>query len=125
MVSPAIPTLGHRSSVTRIDTFVRRAEEVVALARAKILPEERKGRITIHVGFMHAPLATVVARKFAAVRTPENEFRVKGREYFWLCRGRTSDWKVWTSPQIKSLRLPTSSMRNLTSIRKLLAKHLS
>jgi len=108
----------------RVDNFVRRAEEVVAIARAKIFSEDGKEG-TIHVGFLHAPLAPVVARKFAALRTPENEFRVKGREYFWLCRGRTTDWKIWTSPEIKALRLPTSSMRNLTSIRKLVARHLS
>jgi uncharacterized protein (DUF1697 family) len=108
-----------------VDTFLRRADEVVAVARAKIFPEDGKEGIMIHVGFMHEPLAPAVARKFTALRTPENEFQVKGREYFWLCRGHTSDWKVWTSPGIKTLRLPTSSMRNLTSIRKLVAKHLS
>ena len=73
-------------------------------------------------GFMHEPLAPAVARKFAAVRTRADEFRVKGRDYYWLCRVRTSDSKVWSSPEIKALRLPSSSMRNLTSIRKLAAK---
>ena len=108
-----------------VDTFVRSADEVVAIARAKIFPEQDQDGITMHVGFMHQPLAPAVARKFAAVRTPANEFQVKGCEYFWFCRGRTSDWKVWTLPEIKALRLPSSSMRNLTSIRKLVAKHLS
>lgn len=108
-----------------VDTFVRSADEVVAIARAKIFPEKDKAGITIHVGFMHQPLAPAVARKFAALRTTANEFQVKSREYFWLSRGPTSDWKVWTLPAIKALRLPTSSMRNLTSIRKLVAKHLS
>jgi uncharacterized protein (DUF1697 family) len=108
-----------------VDTFARGADEVVAIARAKIFPDQDKEEIMIHVGFLQEPLPPALARKFAAVRTPENEFQVKGREYFWLCRGRTSDWKVWTLPEIKALRLPTSSMRNLTSIRKLVAKHLS
>ena len=108
-----------------VDTFVRTAEEVAAIGGAKIFPEEGEEGITIHVGFMHEPLAPAGARKFAAVRTPEDEFRVRGREYYWLRRVRTSDFKVWTSPEIKALRLPTSTMRNLTSIRKLIAKHVS
>lgn len=106
-----------------VDTFVRTTDEVVAIGGAKIFPEDGRTGITIHVGFMHEPLTPTVARKFAAVRTPEDEFRVRGREYYWLCRVRTSDSKVWTLPEIKALRLPTSSMRNLTSIRKLVAKH--
>ena len=108
-----------------VDTFVRTAEEVAAVERAKIFPEEGKEGITIHVGFMHEPLAPAVARKFAAVRTKEDELRIKGREYFWLCRVRTNESKVWTLPEMKALRLPSSSMRNLTSIRKLVAKHLA
>ena len=65
------------------------------------------------------------ARKLAAVRTETDEFRVVGREYYWLCRIRTSDSKVWTLPEIKALRLPTATMRNMTSLRKLIAKHLA
>ena len=107
-----------------VDTFVRTAEEVAAIARTKVFPEEGKEGITIHVGFWHEPLAPAVARELAAVRTPEDELRIKGREYYWLCRVRTNESKVWSLPEIKALRLPSSSMRNLTSIRKLVAKHI-
>jgi hypothetical protein len=58
------------------------------------------------------------------VRTASDEFRVTGREYYWLCRTLTHESKVWTLPEIKALNLPTATMRNLTSIRKLIAKHL-
>jgi uncharacterized protein (DUF1697 family) len=108
-----------------VDTFVRTAEEVAAIGSAKVFPEDGRDGVTIHVGFLHEELAPEVARKLAAMRTPEDEFRVRGREYYWLCRVRTSDSKVWTLPDIKALRLPSSSMRNMTSIRKLVAKHLA
>jgi uncharacterized protein (DUF1697 family) len=108
----------------KVDNFVRTAQEVAAIARAKVFPEEGNEGITIHVGFMHEPLAPAVARKFAALRTQEDEFRLKGREYYWLCRVRSSDSKVWSLPEMKALRLPTSSMRNMTSIRKLVVKHI-
>ena len=107
-----------------VDTFVRTTQEVAAIGKARVFPEEGKEGITIHVGFMHKQLAPAVARTFAAIRTPEDELRVRGREYYWLCRVRTSDSKIWTLPEIKALRLPTSSMRNMTSIRKLIAKHI-
>ena len=114
-----------RSLGYRVDTFVRTTQEVAAIGRAKIFPEEGQPGITIHVGFLHEPLPPEKARKLAALRTAVDEFRVEGREYYWLCRTRVSESKAWSSPEMKALQLPTSSARNLTSIRKLLAKHLT
>lgn len=108
-----------------VDTFVRTAEEVAAIGGAMVFPEDGKEGMTIHVGFLQERPAPETARKLAAVRTREDEFRVKGGEYYWLCRVRSSDSKVWTLPEIKELRLPTSTMRNMTSIRKLVAKHIA
>ncbi len=108
-----------------VDTFVRTAEEVVAIGKAKMFPEDGEPGVTIHVGFLRDELAPAVACKLTAVRTAEDEFRAGGREYYWLCRVRTPDSKVWTLPEVKALRLPSSSMRNMTSIRKLIAKHLA
>ncbi len=58
------------------------------------------------------------------MRTASDEFRVTGREYYWLCRTLTHESKVWTLPEIRALKLPTATMLNMTSIRKLIAKHL-
>src|SRR6266487_6745256 len=107
-----------------VDTFVRTAEEVAGIGRAKAFREDGQEGIMIHVGFLQQRLAPEIARKFAAVRTDEDEFRVIGREYYWLCRVRTSESKVWTLPELKALRLPTSTMRNMSSIRKLIAQHI-
>ena len=108
-----------------VDTFVRPAGEIVAIGRARIFPEEGQPGITIHVGFLREALPAETARRLAAVRTATDELRVVGREYYWLCRIRTSDSKVWTSPEVRALRLPTSTMRNLISLRKLIAEHLA
>lgn len=107
-----------------VDTFVRPAGEIVAIGRLRVFPEEGRPGITVHVGFFHQALPAGTARKLGAIRTATDEIRVRGREYYWLCRIRTSDSKVWMSPEVRGLRLPTSTMRNLTSLRKLIAQHL-
>jgi uncharacterized protein (DUF1697 family) len=108
-----------------VDTFVRTTEEIARIGRAKIFPEDGLDGITIHVGFFQHKLVSDITQKLAAVRTDLDEFRVAGREYYWLCRSRmSSESKVWTLPEIKALRLPTSTMRNMSSIRKLIAKHI-
>jgi uncharacterized protein (DUF1697 family) len=106
-----------------VDTFVRTLEEIASLGRAKVFDEEGREGITVHVGFLQRELEPATARRLAAIRTPEDEIRVAGREFFWLCRVRTPDSKVWSLPETRALRLPTSTMRNLSSIRKLAARH--
>lgn len=103
-----------------VDTFVRTRAEVAALAalrpfsRADMDAPEN----TVHVGFLSAPLPAAQARGLAAIRTPVDEFHVTGREYFWLCRGiKSSESKAWASPAMRALKLPSSSMRNLKTIR--------
>ena len=108
----------------RVDTFVRTKTEVAAIGNAKAFPEDGKEGITVHVGFLQQKLPAETARKLAAVSTSNDEFRVIGREYYWLCRTLSHESKVWTLPEIKELNLPTSTMRNLTSIRKLIARHI-
>jgi uncharacterized protein (DUF1697 family) len=107
-----------------VDTFVRTAEEIAALGRAKVFGEHGQEGITIHVGFFQQHLSPDIARGFSALRTKEDEIVLRGREYFWLCRVRTPDSKLWSLPETRALRLPTSTMRNISSIRKLIAKHI-
>jgi uncharacterized protein (DUF1697 family) len=108
-----------------VDTFVRTMAEVASLAGASGFAEEGRPAITIHVGFLQRALDPHAARKLAVVRTPEDEFRILGREFYWLCRIRTPDSKVWSLPEVRALKLPTSTMRNLSSLRKLIEKHAS
>lgn len=108
-----------------VDTFVRTLDEVAAIAGSVPFPEDGQDGITIHVGFLQGELAAATAKALASIRTPDDEFLVNGREYYWLCRIRTNESKVWSSPAMKALKLPTSSMRNMSSVRKLVAKHCS
>lgn len=108
-----------------VDTFVRTEKEIVTIAKAKAFPEDGKDGIIVHVGFLKGKLPAATAKKLAAIKTDVDEFRIDDLEYYWLCRIRTSDSKVWTLPEVRALKLPTSSMRNLTSVRKLVAKHFA
>lgn len=108
-----------------VPTFVRSAQEVVSIGHRQVFAEEARKGATVHVAFLHEPLAVAEARKLERIRTEYDEFRVLDREYYWLCRTRTLESTVWKLPEMKLLRLPVSTMRNMTSLRKLIAKHLS
>jgi uncharacterized protein (DUF1697 family) len=107
-----------------VDTFIRTAKEVLDVGNADIFAETGNPGITVHVGFFKDKISDDAAKVLHAVRTPDDEFRVDGRQLYWLCRIRTSDSVVWKDPQFKTLKLPTLTMRNMTSVRKLIAQHL-
>jgi|SRR5690606_36795075 len=108
-----------------VETFVRTAEEVIAVSRARPFLDAGKPGTTVHVLFFRDEIAPATARKFEAIKTPHDEFRVQGREGFWKCTIKVNESKVWYLPEFKTLPLPSSTMRNATSIAKLVAKHLS
>jgi uncharacterized protein (DUF1697 family) len=107
-----------------VATFVRTRAEVAAVAAlTPFAPAEpHDPTTTIHVGFLAATLPSGQQRALEACRADVAEFRVVGRGYSWLCRGiKTHESKIWASRTLKALTLPSSSMRNLTTIRKLAA----
>jgi len=106
-----------------VDTFIRTGEEVANIGLTRHFPEEGQAGITVHVGFLHHQLAPETSRQLNRLRTERDKLKVDRREYYWLCRVRTSESELWKLPAVRALRLPSSTMRNMTSIRKLVAKH--
>jgi len=105
----------------KVDTFIRTRAEVAAVASFQPFPRAdlENPAHTVYAGFFQEPLSSAHHRGLLACRTEADEFCVMGREYYWLCRIRSNESKVWTSPQLRALKLPSSSMRNLNTVRKL------
>ena len=107
-----------------VDTFVRTRAEVAAVAALRPFAQTdmEDPANTVHGGFFAEPLSAGQRRGLAACRAETDEFRVEGRDYYWLCRRiKSHESKIWASPELKALKLPSSSMRNLTTMRKLAA----
>jgi len=108
-----------------VDTFVRTRTEVAAVAtfRPFANAELENPANTVHVGFIVERLSADQARQLASCRTGVDEFCAAGREFYWLCRIKSHESKVWGSPAMRALKLPSFSMRNLTTIRKIAAQY--
>lgn len=107
-----------------VDTFLRtpaELAEVVAFRPFAPADLDAPGH-TFHVGFLRAAPGDEIARTMAAMQTTMDEFRIQGRELYWLCRGKTTDSLVsW--PQVAKAAPMSSTMRNITTVRKLAAKY--
>lgn len=108
-----------------VDTFVRTAQQVQEIAQQEVFPQQNKPDWNLHVSFFDKKLPPALAQNLEAIKTAEDEFRVVDRELYWLRKGRMSDSQVWDLPAMKALKLPTHTMRNMNTIRKLTTKHLA
>jgi uncharacterized protein (DUF1697 family) len=104
-----------------VETFVRTMAEVTKVADREIFRDEESPASKVHVAFLKTKLPAATARALQAIETGYDEFKVDGREFYWLTRGPISESEVWTLPEVKQIKLPTCTMRNVTSIRKLAA----
>ena len=107
-----------------VDTFVRTRAEIAAAAGLQPFPRADMENLahTVHVGFLKNALAAGHAKTMSAIRSDADAFYVEGREFYWLCRIKSNESKIWSSPEIKALRLPTATMRNLKMLRRLAAE---
>lgn len=108
-----------------VDTFVRTAAQVQAIAEQELFDRQDEPDWNLHVSFFSKKLPAEIALPLENIHTDEDEFRVIERELYWLRKGRMSDSEVWNVPEMKALQLPSHSMRNMNTIRKLTIKHLA
>lgn len=108
-----------------VESFVRTKEEVLAIGASKPFSEEIGGVTTVQVCLLREPLAAADAAKLKKIRTPTDAFAVLGLEVYWLCRVKINEATVWKDERIKAIRFPRFTMRNMTSIRKLIAQRLT
>lgn len=106
-----------------VDTFVRSDADLGRILALDPFPKLSKDGSNVHVAFLKEALPGTLAKKFIACGNDDDAFAVKGREYYWLRRGRMTDSKIWETPTLKALKIPRGTIRNMTTIRKLAAKH--
>ena len=111
----------------KVDTFIRTRAAMAAIATSEPFAREEMSRSsnTVHVAFLREPLPAAQREALIACRSDVDELMVNGREFYWLCRIKTNESKVWTTPQMKAARLPTCTLRNLTTVRKIAALYPS
>jgi uncharacterized protein (DUF1697 family) len=107
-----------------VPTFIRTMVEVEAIARLEPFPArdvQQPGHSVI-VYFLTAPLGPEAQRIFDALRTKRDEFRVKGREVYWLSKGSILETLVRDPELRRALGSSPVTTRNLNTVRKIAAK---
>ena len=106
-----------------VATFVRTDAEVAAVAGYRPFPgaQIEDGAI-VYVGFVERPLDAAAARAVMTFKTETDDFRVKGREVYWLRKTRDSDSPFKYVSLEKKLKI-RATFRGLNTVARLAAKH--
>jgi uncharacterized protein (DUF1697 family) len=107
-----------------VTTFIRTGGELAAIAGYAPFPAGDQARAHgLYVSFLKAPLGDEAREKLLALRSETDDFHVHGREFYWLARTRLSESPLFSSTLLaKAVAMP-STMRNVTTVRKLAAKY--
>jgi len=113
----------HKAFGFDVTTFVRTVDELAAVAAYKPFPPaDMTNGATIYVGFVNQPLDAAAARAVMAFKTDTDDFRVKGREVYWLRKTRESARPFKYVSLEKTLKI-RATFRGLKTIERLAAKH--
>lgn len=107
-----------------VDTFVRTPAELAAVVGAGVFDpaDVAAPGHSVQVGFLREAMRAAEAARVAEFDTDRDLLRVRGRELFWLCRGRMSDTTVDWKTLEKTVPM-RSTIRNLNTVRKIAAKY--
>jgi uncharacterized protein (DUF1697 family) len=103
-----------------VEAFVRTPAELVAVATAAPFKGSRQHGPTnnLYIGFLKAAPPNEITTSVVAFKTPNDEFRIVGREYHWSCRtsiGQSPE----TAKALGKLLPLVNTVRNITTVKKL------
>jgi len=107
-----------------VAVFIRTSAELVEIANYEPFPESKTDALTArNVIFLADALDQKLTKKVKALRTDSDEFRVRGRETYWL-RRRKRRVPFSTVPLEKILGRPFT-VRSSDTVRKIAGKYYS
>jgi len=105
-----------------VGAFIRSIEELSAIAAYRPFGDGEPAGSKLSIVFLKSAPDAALRRNIEALRLATDDFHVKGREVYWLCRGgRMSESPVGV--RFGKVLGTNGTMRNVTTIRKLVARH--
>jgi len=106
-----------------VTTFVRSTAELADIAQHKPFPDsELSAGHALYVGFMASEPSDTAKTKLLSLTTKVDDFRLNGREVYWLCRVKFGDSQISGALLAKTLGMP-ATLRNSTTVKKMAAKY--
>lgn len=106
-----------------VTTFIRTEEELNSIAKYKPFDEPQlEAALAFNVGFLPEPPGPKAKKLILALRTEIDDFHVRGREVYWLCRTKQSDSK-FNNTRFEKMLNARATWRGMNTIRRLAEKY--
>jgi len=106
-----------------VAVFIRNELELVDIHRYRPFPEPEMQRArTVHVGFVAQPPPASTIKAIKGLTTPIDDFDVRGREVYWLCRKGFSESLV-PAGRLERVLGAQATFRSLKTIHRLVTKY--
>lgn len=106
-----------------VDTFLRRLEDLGAIDEKELFPSiDEDPEYRVHVMFLKEAPSGKAEANLRNLETNDDKFCVLGREAYWLRRGRMSDSDISMNDLANAVEGRTNSMRNMNTVRRIVAK---
>lgn len=113
----------HAALGYEVRTFIRSARDVAAIASEPPFPVARtRGVAGYYVGFLTAPPQARAIKALMAMRSPNDDLQVRGREVYWLSKAGISGSKLSYTVFERTLGGP-ATFRGMNTITRLVAKY--
>ena len=108
-----------------VATFIRTPAQLAAIASyGPFRQADLDAAAALNVAFLSDALDDASKRKLMALRTDIDDFHVRDREVYWLCRRKQSESTFSNAVLEKTLGRP-STLRGMNTLRKIAAKYSS
>ncbi len=107
-----------------VATFVRSASELADISRHRPFGPsdlDAEGN-SLYIAFLPDSPSTEAEQRLMAYRNEVDDFAVRGREVYWLCRKKMSESSFSGALLEKTIRMP-ATIRNATTVNRLVAKY--
>ena len=106
-----------------VATFLRTEAELAGVAGHKPFPQsELDAAAALNVAFLKDAPGEESERKLMALRTAADDFHVRGREVYWLCRVRQSDSKFSNATLERALG-QAATLRGANTVSKMATRY--
>lgn len=105
-----------------VATFIRTPAELAEIVQFQPFPQPvLDAAAALNVAFLPTNPTPEAFHKLMALRTEIDDFRVHGREFYWLCRVKQSESTLSGAMFEKAVGTP-ATMRGINTLRRLAAK---
>ena len=105
-----------------VPTFLRTELEVAGIAGHRPFDAAQlESAVSLNVGFLAEPVRPVGRKRLMALRTEVDDFRVNGREVYWLSRRKISESTISYAALEKALET-SATFRGLRTVERIAAR---